>query len=322
MQTNKCKKCDQILGKYEEYASCEGDCKSKYHFACSVDEKTYRKLQSHSSKIWQCTDCVQPNTNQVITRQKSKDTKSDMNDIGGDQNKDITEVKKILNQMSIKLEDLQTIKKDLEEMKLSRDFISKQYDDFKIKMDENNGLIANLISTINDLKDENIQKDKKISILNLRITRLEQQNNKTNLEICNLVEDNTKNCAEQVKEIASEAGVELETKDILEAYRMPKKENSKVQNRAIVVNFQKKEHRDALVKKRKINKVEGNQETTIYFNEQMTPYYKNLFYLTKQRARDVKYKYTWFKNSKILARKEEKSPIIMIETEEDLSKMK
>lgn len=314
--TVKCNKCDENIGKYEEHATCEGVCKGKYHFTCSIEENNYRKIANSTTKTWQCQQCT--NQPSIITRQKSKETKTDYEK---ETKQEMKEIKKLLSEMSFRLNDLPLIKTDMEEMKKSSNFISDQYESFKNQLNENNKLISTLLSSLEKMKIENSQKDKKIEDLNLRISRLEQQSKTSYLEICEMQEDKNITCIEQVIDISNEAQINVKPEDIKEAYRMPKRENSRMKHRPLIVNFHNKCKRDEFVKKRQLHLRKEQQEIKVYFNELMTPFYKNLLYICKQRARDTNHRFVWFANGKILVRKKESSPVITIETEGELSKL-
>lgn len=74
-------------------------------------------------------------------------------------------------------------------------------------------------------------------------------------------------------------------------------------------------------------KIKANQlyqdweSNNIYINEQMTQVHRNLFYKAKNIAREVGFKFIWFKNSKIFAKKNETSNIFIIDDNHSLSKI-
>lgn len=65
----------------------------------------------------------------------------------------------------------------------------------------------------------------------------------------------------------------------------------------------------------------GNRKR-IYLNENMTAYYKNLFWKVKTFARERNFKYVWYRNGKIMMRKDnDTAEVIHINGEEDLLKL-
>lgn len=55
------------------------------------------------------------------------------------------------------------------------------------------------------------------------------------------------------------------------------------------------------------------------FNQNLCAYYRNLLHLTKQAARELNYKYVWFKREKVFVRETDGSSIIVINSVEDIA---
>lgn len=68
----------------------------------------------------------------------------------------------------------------------------------------------------------------------------------------------------------------------------------------------------------------GFPDTTskIFINDHLTRHNKLLLSRAKKLASDNNYNYTWVQNCRILVRKNNTSPILRINTESDLSKIK
>lgn len=62
-------------------------------------------------------------------------------------------------------------------------------------------------------------------------------------------------------------------------------------------------------------------ESAVYFNEKMTYTYRNLFFKARTTAKQVGYKYIWFKNNTIFAKKNDNSKPIIIDDELSISRM-
>lgn len=61
--------------------------------------------------------------------------------------------------------------------------------------------------------------------------------------------------------------------------------------------------------------------SAIYFNDQMTYTFRNLFFKTKTAAKQVGYKYVWFKNNTIFRKKNDNSKLIVIDNETSITKI-
>lgn len=60
---------------------------------------------------------------------------------------------------------------------------------------------------------------------------------------------------------------------------------------------------------------------SIYINDGLTQFNRNLFFLTRAFARESGYKFTWFKDSKIFLKKNENTKAFIIFDELSLSKL-
>ena len=65
--------------------------------------------------------------------------------------------------------------------------------------------------------------------------------------------------------------------------------------------------------------VEGKEK--LFINENLTQRCKHLFWLSKQKAKELEYKYFWTQNGQIFVRKNEESEKVLIWSESDLDKL-
>lgn len=315
---SKCNKCNVSCDKYEEHATCEGMCKSKYHFGCSIDENSYRKILNNKTKIWVCSKCSE--NSQIRTRLKSAKEAEEEKD--PNINQEIKEMKILLANMNDKLGNMATIKTEIQAVRESTDFFSAQYDDMKKIIDENNKLMEALVNKVNFLQAENDRKDKNIMGLNKIINKLEQEARKKTVEVYNFPEEDKTTHLQQVQQLATKINIGIEDTDIEEVYRRPLPRNSKTKHKPLVIKFLRKQKQEEFVKQKKYNVRSNSGElSTIYINEQMSPYYRNLLFVAKEYCKLYNYKYVWFRGGKVLTRKTDTSKIIHIEHEDDLSQL-
>ena len=70
-----------------------------------------------------------------------------------------------------------------------------------------------------------------------------------------------------------------------------------------------------------INNTEGENSSNvkyIYINDQLTYNNRQLLWIAKTKAHEVKWKFVWVRNGNILARKNENSPSIIINNAADI----
>ena len=94
-----------------------------------------------------------------------------------------------------------------------------------------------------------------------------------------------------------------------------------------MVRFLKRKSRQAFLqsaKERKITAKDVNTnfpEDPVYVNEHLTPERKILLGMAKKKKNELRWKFAWVKDGKIMMRKTERSKIVRINNEEDLRKI-
>jgi hypothetical protein len=154
----------------------------------------------------------------------------------------------------------------------------------------------------------------------------EQYDRNRNLEISQLEWLHEENLLRVINSLAQNFNVQGYNENQIEvAHRIPNKNSNKPST--VIIQFK---HRDArnmwMQQRRKIvtndNIYRNGNRQRIYLNENMTPYMKTLFWKTRMYARTNDYKYTWFRNGKIMMRKNEnEQEVVTIHEEEDLTKL-
>lgn len=305
---------------------CAGECKSFFHYACSgISETNYRKLPISRRKTWKCVEC----TTDVRTRTPSTNScRDDMEERRsgqcGDTGADIKDIKHTLTSMNIKLNELSELRKEVEEIRKFANFIDEKYENMKSSLEETLNMNRILQREVAELKRENLEKDRQMQELFVKVTDLDQYSRNRNLEIIGVEERPGENCLEVVKSIAEECGVSMEPGQIDVAHRVPSKNVN--MPRPIIVQFVSRNKRDELLVKKKLvtvnNSVNGMAAgKRILINEHLSPYYRNLLSTTKKLAREKNFKYVWFKRNTVFVRKTENGLVKKVFSESDLSKV-
>ncbi|VVC24636.1 Hypothetical protein CINCED_3A014048 [Cinara cedri] len=132
---------------------------------------------------------------------------------------------------------------------------------------------------------------------------LKEQNNKLKYEVTTLdkrvPEVNNEDCVEAVVSIPESVGVKA---NILKAFRI----FSKIENNGRSIDLLEQEIYDGQCKETKTNmKIFYNNwsDDKIYMNNSLTQFNRNLFFKAKVLAREVGYKYVWFRDSKSFIKK-------------------
>lgn len=267
-------------------------CNEFLHFSCAgFREEKFRKINISTKSNWSCSNCKckKPSNSPIILPKKKSTAITD-----------------------------ETLRGVIE----SVNFLSSQFDDFGQQL-------KNLISTVNLLKNEN----KRITEENLIIknemktlsglvNKLEQKSLNCNMEIVGVPEIDNEVCTNTIQQITAKLDTHV---TIQNAFRIPSKFTDKPRKISVIFNaiYEKKKFMEQAKKLKLVTKDVNPtwKGSTIYFNDQMTSTYRNLFFKTRTTAKQVGYKYIWFKNNTIFVKKSDNSKVIIIDDENSISKI-
>lgn len=262
----------------------------------------------------------------AINRNKSN-TSTELTDekISDDSKVNLTEIKEMLANINSRLIMIETNQKsvnnDIKEIKNSLSFMSDRYDELLEIVNNQRDEIKIVSNDLNNYKTKCQEQNILIEDLNERLSDLEQYTRINNIEVFGVKENPEEDCKEIIEKIASELQLNISKADIENAHRLPNAK--KTTPPSIVAQFKSRAKRDMLVAKRALivtkNSFQGTAVgTKLFINEHLTSQNKRLLMEAKQKAREVNYKYIWYKNGKIFARKYPDSQIIRIKNSGDV----
>lgn len=284
-------------------------CKNIFHSNCgglSATDVTFLREQN-KFKAWKCKKC---------TKKLRTETRSDSTPI----KIDISEEKTVsdtgnetTNQQNNfrSSPDYDALMVKINELLESNNFLAQQQQEATTKLTEATNEIKTLNKRITELQNEIIAKDKRIILLEVRVNKMEQNELATKVEITGLkLQDNDK-LGEMVEDLFTNIKLEVKN-EIVKVYTRRRREST---NPNIVVEFRSKQAAEESLRKRGKHTFRNN---IVYLNECLTAYNRNLLWLTKNKAKEANFKYTWIRDGKILCRKTEGDKIIYIKSEQDL----
>lgn len=279
-----CGRCTENV--LEEDGCLCAKCAQKFHFHCSTVKKaTWVNYGLVKQKQWRCTKC--------------RDGSSEC------------------STPTAEVDSIIIPNPSLKQLNMKMDLILKSHIESKNEM-------AELKNMISELKSELKNRDEKIQELNEKLWIMDQYSRNRNVEICNIPKTQGENLEEIVVNMASKMDITIEARDVDIVHRLPSR-NGDVE--PIIVQFCSRRVRDQFLSNKK--KVITSYETTgegmgkIFINANLNKYFKDLRYKAKQEANNHGYKFVWFKNNKILMKKNESSPYVFsISNEKDLLKFR
>lgn len=213
--------------------------------------------------------------------------------------------------MNSRLDKLDDVKKTVEGITTSISFLSDKYDDLLKEVREFREANRVLNDKIEQLKDDSMKKEEQLAVLTRRFNVLEQYSRGNNLEIHGLNDDNIgyENWDNVLKQTARAIGVTYNSAEVQAAHRIPSRRNNNgKQPDVFLVQFVSKATKDQWLhmgrKKRVRSKdIMGVGENKVFFNDNLTPYYKKLLYETKALAKQKNYEFVWVFHGRIRVKK-------------------
>ncbi|CAH1646373.1 unnamed protein product [Spodoptera littoralis] len=234
-------------------------------------------------------------------------------------NEQSTQLKRLVSDIAeLKIQN-NSMQKSFSEMESTVTFISKQYDDMSKQLES-------LQKEKRACRDSMQQQDAKLQ-------DLQQLSRSSIIEIRN-VPNKEKETATDLTSVVSRIGATINTPvdrtQVRDIYRLPGKPGTV---RPIVVEFTNVETKNQMITSirnfNKGNPIEGRLNTLsiglggdrrpIYVAEYLPASSRKLFYITREFAKRMEYKYCWTSNGNIFLRKEEGARQLLIKSEQSLA---
>ncbi|CAN8028405.1 unnamed protein product [Ixodes persulcatus] len=267
------------------------DCEYAYHLgACSVvSGSTFKSRGENAKKTWRCPTCRTSKSRGA--QAQSKDKREPELYFG-----------KLLLEMNNKLGDLVTIREKVDSLMSVKDTVSNiekkvqelsdKYDQVLAQMKEQSKEISDLKKRVSNVETQSSTEE--VKRLKLEVNSLEQYSRRQNLEIHRFPRSENKNLLSKVNEIARKLELsELTENDLDGLHRLPPKPG-KIP--VILVRFLSRVTRDQW-----LAKWGGLRDTglNVRFFDNLTASNKKLLWMTKTKAREQGYAFTWQKNGTV-----------------------
>lgn len=184
---------------------------------------------------------------------------------------------------------------------------------------------------IRKLREEVVEKDEEIKTLNKKVELLEQWSRINNIEVSNFPITKNKNLVEVAKSLGRAVNMEVGDKDIQAVHRVPRYDRK---GKNIVVQFVSRWTKNLLlqacaayrkdnnntISAKAVNKVLS--DVPVYVSELLSPKTKLLFRKTKDKVKQIGWKYAHTREGAIYVRKnDEDKKKVHISDEADLMKL-
>lgn len=214
------------------------------------------------------------------------------------------------------------IKEEFASLRTSVEFASNQYDDINKKLSSFSNDIKKIEALEIELQDMKNQHQALEAIINSN----DQRDRLLNLEFVGIPESKEENLKDITIKIAQAANVSINVSDIVQANRISPRVKIQGRPRTVVVKFQSRLIKENIFSGARKNRIStksidlpGNP-SPIFVNEHLTPYNKILLKKLKDFAKNKEIQYVWTKNGRLYMRKNNLSPAVQIQKEQDFLK--
>lgn len=289
-------------------------CKKQYDYACAgVTEGGFRKLGDRKN-TWRCPQCK---SGPLPSPGPTSSTPSQLD-----------KMQEQLNAIFIQLiplagliEDVKTIKSDVNDLKESLDMAHGLINNFSSSIESIEARITEVERVTNEIPTLQAE----ITRLNLEIDNRDQWARANNVEIKGIPQKKSENLYDIATKIGSLCDFAIKKEDINYIARIP----TRVPNaeKPIIISFNNRYIKEELVasarrsKRLDLSALGFSTAGNVYINDHLTQKNKNLLSKAKALAKEKQFQYIWVKHSKIMARKSDTSPVFFIKCEKDLAKI-
>lgn len=315
------------------------DCGFPYHLgqACSgISESTFKSMSAANKEKWRCRTC------------RTGDARSGASASGHCEHDDasgfgaqLAAVNQKLNhlvslkasvdtllQLPAKVDHLLALKptvdklsETISEVKESIGFFSAKYDSLLSSVTSNEQTIRGLQSEVSSLKVNVSDQASQIQRLQLEMNDAEQYTRLPNMEIHGLPCFPNENLEKSVHDIAQKLGLSaFQPSDILAVHRLSSRRD---RTPDVIVKFASVKAKDKWMAARgRLRSLhESGDLPRLFLNDNLTRTNKALFWQTRTRGKEKRYRFIWVKNGKIFAKKDEGHPLIRVNCVADVDKI-
>lgn len=322
----KCKACEVDSRDGVQCSTCAG----MFDYSCAgITEAGYRRLGDNRKATWKCPACKKSSGPQVqlaATLGCKSPSSTDMDILLGELRQLSIQVgilptlDESIKNIKTQLLELKTIKPELTEIKSSIEFVDNRIATLSDKIIAMEKDIQALQKTKKDV--ENLQS--RVLRLETQLRENEQKSRLNNIEIKGVPVSSSENLFEIVAKIGSHINYTIPKEQINYIARVPMRNDKR--NKTIIMAIHSRYIKDEFIAiARKCNISAGDLglkgHERIFVNEHLTVENKILLNKTKALAKERGFMFTWVTGCKIRVRKNTASPIIVIRSDADLTKL-
>lgn len=307
--SEKCVICLKLLTGKQVKLKCD-ECRRDFHASCCKMSKADVDCLTSEGLIWRCSVCAVERRRSLRVESKLLEGNLSLEDIMKEIKEIKVEQRKSINDFNHSYEVLN------EKLNENMELLKSQVEDLKIYREE-----------VTKLREENVTLMKKNSDLEMRLIECEQYSRKNCIEIQGIpVESKNENVIDIVKRVGLALDFTIEDSMIDNCHRLGHKFDGRGPP-AIIAKFVRRLDVEEILRKRRIKRNLSTRhmgmpsDHLVYVSESLCPAKRLLYSRARAVRREKGYKYLWLRGGRILARKEESAPVVVINCLADLDKL-
>lgn len=313
------KVCDTCSEQLSDGVYCTVCCMTM-HFQCAgITETGYRKLGDRKL-TWRCNKCRLSGASHQPFSPAPKSPVSE------------SAILLEIRALSEKLAPLESLKEEVLAMRTEfadlKSSLSKQVADIINRLEEKLTDMEERVAKVEFIKDDMEKLQARVKKLEEESEDRDQWSRMNNIEIKGITQRNNENLLELVGKIGSKINYPVSKTQINFVSRVPTREKDRT--KPVIVCFCNRYVKEDFIAAARLEAkttplttslfgLPGNQK--IYVNDHLTLKNKLLLSKTKKSAAEANFQYVWIKHTKIHVRKSDTSPVIIIKSEKDLTKI-
>lgn len=306
-----CGVCNKAIGASTRLKLTCNDCSREFHPGCPKQKVSKADIDYMNNEgiVWRCDGC---------DGERRKSLRFDS----------------VASEGKLSLEEIMTAITELkDEHKKTEQSVNRAFESLNEKLDENHNAFLeeskkteNYFKILEELVTENKSLKDKVRKLEDKVEDLEQYSRSNQIEIHGIQREAGENVLDVVKEVGKALDIEILDSMIDTCHRLGNRQNNSAPG--IIVSFVRRFDKEEFLRKRRVkrnlNTTHINRQGTsnpIYVNESLSFERRRLLAAARAVKRDKAYTFLWVRHGRILLRKDENSPVIVVTRQEDLSKL-
>lgn len=307
-------KCASCQSDFNDGVQC-ASCRKQLDFGCAqITEAGWRKLGADRRAAWKCFSCrsLSPVPPPPVSPEPTS-----LDEIL----KEVRDLKRQLAGMPSLLRDVKTIKEELVDLKSSCEFMGSRLEDFSNRIAE----VESKVSRVDKMQESMNCLETTVADLKQQLSVADQRSRLNNVEIKGVPLKKDENLFSVIEAISKELDVNLPKAHIDYLYRVPLHGSKE---KAIIVSFTNRYVKEDFVSAARARKSLSAPDIgfrdsvrRIFINDHLNADSKVLLNKTKTLAKEKGHSYVWVKYGKIHTRKNDSSPVVIINKETDLNRL-